>query len=1361
MRFTSISLRQRPLRLFTLALTLLTLLAAAVDEFELDLTYLGELSRMGFNDYVELQLGKMQKLYPDQSDVINLEKARAFYASGRSTEAEKALAAIPASAKIANDVLLFKAQVSAARRQWADADKVYKQFFSKNPQPVSNRRNDQETFKTAVLTYNNVLKALNKPQEAAKILDLLSQVKGAIDERQMAFLKLQTLIDNEDNKAQSGGDVTAKALQDAITGLNDLLFVRDGVSATASLQLARASILIGRQKLATLMPAEAAKKGEIAKITDFEQAIKTINTVSAFIEELEKSLGNAGSSRSLLVDAQFYKAIAFASHAIVTYNRGDQAKAKAQVRGAATLLERLQEEYPDNPFQARIILEFAACNKFSEARFNEKIEMKGGGTGALIAGNLDKVRAFLSQKKYKEAYPPALEALRLGRAGKRLPEIGSLLIVCLAEMDDVNGALALLDYLGDAAPTAPETADAALRLGAMFYTKSRSETSAARKDELDAMTMLAWDRFVTAAPDHPKAPDVAFTVAEQAYKQAAALAQAANAATNPADKAKKAEAAREAFRRTVPKYQRLVEVFGAFSQGTRALYKLGWCHDSLDEKNEAAEAFLDYYEKEDNRKYADDRLEAKFRAAYLMMYGDLPHEAAPLFRELQDVLARADSGFDRKGQTASRILEDCSAYLPWAIDFSAEKFRPAINAFRLRQKGLQDRLDSLRKMLRAGQESLAAMAQESQALDLEHAEVITAIDGMLADLTALATGQISTAMGENTAAMSAAELAKHKEGLAEGIRKRVADLETQKRNEVAGQLLTLEKRRADAIARREQAEKALAAITAEGKTVKAKVAELTRDLAAIQTELDDFEKAREAAEREHIQADADKRTAEGRKASAQAALDEAEDKTAAQQELDAASKETDEITARFQEAFTKLKSLTDEAKLQEIAQRREDLLKVEEEQQLALDDAIKYETDLKLAGKEAESAAADQLAAARQLALCELYGQIMAKPLADRQNSADDLNKNREAAREAETALNNLRQQKITIRRDFLAYREKYARDNSAAAEKQLQTLQEQHEPARGEFTTLKQQAVTAFNTFLNDYPQSTKKPENLARLGSIYLFDLNENQKAAEILQKLATDHPDSAPAKNAFFMLGRAQAENGNPAEAAKSFEKLLAQPESVPLANLIYIADIGLKADAPQVTLLANREILARAANPKHPDHKSITRGYQDRALFTSGQAAFIMKKFDDCIRSLEKLLENNPRTGYFFDVKFLLAESRLQQRPPDLAALEKDVGDILMFAENPLQRTRASCLYADALAQGGDSSRRQAALTNYQLVLLADPAVPENREYIERALYGSAKLFAEGQETQQARAMVSRYRELFSGGKHLAELNRLVP
>ncbi len=281
-----------------------------------------------------------------------------------------------------------------------------------------------------------------------------------------------------------------------------------------------------------------------------------------------------------------------------------------------------------------------------------------------------------------------------------------------------------------------------------------------------------------------------------------------------------------------------------------------------------------------------------------------------------------------------------------------------------------------------------------------------------------------------------------------------------------------------------------------------------------------------------------------------------------------------------------------------------------------------------------------------------------------------------------------------------------------------------------------------------------------MSLLGSIYLFDINEAQKASEILRRLASDFPKAPATQKALFMLGRAQAENNNLQEASQTFAKLLDKPEELALGNLFYVSEVCLQANEPAAAALANREILRRAADPGHADAPLLSVGVRERASFALGQSLVAMKRYPEAVATLEKILRDNERSAYFFDAKFLLAEAKGNSNPPDWEGLEKDLYDILMLSSSPLLRNRASCYYAEALLRSGEAQRRSAALSSFQLVLLADSRKPENLDLIERALYGSAKIYAAEGKAEGAQEMLQRYQELFSGGKHLAEMQRMA-
>ena len=59
-----------------------------------------------------------------------------------------------------------------------------------------------------------------------------------------------------------------------------------------------------------------------------------------------------------------------------------------------------------------------------------------------------------------------------------------------------------------------------------------------------------------------------------------------------------------------------------------------------------------------------------------------------------------------------------------------------------------------------------------------------------------------------------------------------------------------------------------------------------------------------------------------------------------------------------------------------------------------------------------------------------------------------------------------------------------------------------------------------------------------------------------------------------------------------------------------------------------------------------------------------------------------------------------------------------------------------------------------------VVIADADNPGIRTYLEQAIVGSARLFAESGEKERLEDMIARYQQHFAGGQFAAELARLL-
>ena len=1339
---------------FCLAVTMLAAAELPYD-LELDVEFIQKLGELELNDYADLQLKQMAASYPKQQELIGLERARFFYATGNSKQADAAVAAIRKDSPFYPQALILKGQVHAARRRFNDAEKTFQEYFAMIP-TAPKRRADREDFKRAIRIFNRVLTELGKGKEAAAILDKLPKESSAdgehTAERQVAYLKLQALIDIQEANLKEKKPVDVAVLKSCIAQLKPLQFGRDGVSASASLQTARIYNIIGFNELNTAKP--EAKGG----IKTFLEAIRTIKMVDPFLEEMEKARGKES---SLMPEAMYLKGLAIRGNAEVMHFAKKDDLAAKQLKGAATYFETLVATYPDSARQSDALVEHQACAALSDKyQLGVKITLSSSGDGsAEIDAKLEQAKSLFAAKKYAEATPIYLEALRIGRRSRKLPTLAVRLLICLGQLDRVAEGDAILSYLVEAFPEQKDTADAAFRFGGLLYERAKKEKNPEAKALLEESYLRAWDQFVSIAPTHPKAPEVAYAVAQRTFNIAADLARKANAEKNAAKKDELKAQAAEAYRAAIPPFQRLANDFSAFDKGVLAWYKLGWIYYFLEDRPQAAEAFLQYVEKESSTEpdQLANKLEAKFRAAEQLLFGETPEDALQLLKDIDADTAEGGS-LDLRNDKSATIREQAAAFLPMTFDFSAEKLRPQLDEAAAERRKIQGRAKTFTEQAAACDAQDGALSTELEELQRIAAETKEAVDRLDLDFDKRADAQAKQqAKGGKT-------------DYADAYAKLRPAIENAANEETSGMIQDTQ----DAIA---QNQSALEALKAQLAGMDEEIARQKNDIATAQTENEALKKrimdrmdAFQKIDKTILDAEAEKERLEMAASDAQTALDNAanDERTNALEKLKKAQKamgdSTEKLTSLYNE---KAKTVTQEAQ-----KELDSWKKLYDEQVAELEDARRAAArqldDRAVAEARVKSAEAVAKALSSRAAFAQEVRKALQLPAEERLAANEALRKRAASLLKLEDKASALQSERISLQKKHLAvYREEGAKA-LAAIRKQEDALNERIKPVQEDFNVRKQNAVDAYVAYLKRYPKSKNAPVSMARMAGA-LLEMEKPAEAVAVLTKLMETFPEyddrqaecnPAKACQTLYSLARAQAEAGQAAESAASYKRLLesaklkAEVEAFPLPKLRYLAEKGLEIDAPNITYFAGRQILAQVAAGK-PAAAALSKAAIENTAVVTAEAAVKTKKPKVAIDILNKLLADNPKTARFFDAKFLLADAMMALNPPDADGAEQALNEIGNFTKKPSVANQALCKAARILAESDQEDKRRQALSRFHMVLdFADQTDPENLPWIEQSIAGAVKLHKSLDiDTDLIPKLTATYKKLFPKGELL--------
>jgi TolA-binding protein len=1363
----------------------------AAEPMELDFRLLRELNERELFDYSSLLVEQMLARYPQARDRVLVAKAQTLYAARKSKDAEAAIAQIPKNSPVYPEAMLLMGEASCRRGKYDEAVKAYSSYFRQGE--VEKRIPDGEDedavadFRRHVTIYKVALEKVGNIKEAQRVIALLGKIKGGADERGTKFLQLRTVLDAEEAKLDQHKPVNRDAVTKALNGLSQLVFMRDGVGALSYVETARAHVILGGSRLNGVMT-DGSLKGkekmaELAKIRDFIEAVKILKTAAPLLEDIVSSQGGGD---ELLAGALFYQGKGYRGQSLLLHFQDKDGKAEALMKGAAKCFEKVAAEFGDSRYQTPALTEHAKCSRDAQNLFDEKIELAEENVDAQLKLQLEQAQAFFQKKDYDKAIPVYLKAARIGRRSKKLPTVMSPLVVSMGRKGYFVEAEALASYLVEMLPKDETTALCVLQLGASLKEAAKREKDTERKAELEDRAGAVWEWFVRIAPTNSRAPMVAYAIADQQYAKALDLARKAKAITDAkAQEAAKA-AARDAMTAAIPKFLRVVNDFGTSVYAPNALYNLGWCYYENGDRAEAADAFLRYADNDDlEPKYADQRLQAKFRAAECMMLGTQPEEAVGQFQELLAWTSPGNGrGFDPNTESAKRLRDVARMDVGYSYDQVAEQLRPKLTELRDQLRTAEKSVKKNEDSIRERQENLADLEKQSELAKQEFSNLEKAYTGYLLEFHEAAQQQAVQEETEDPDKMAPDLRARALENRELRVQKLEAEMEKQARDNTAGELATL----------RETAEKT----EADRAALDDRIAQLLADIAELRKVLPKPEKAQEPAgdsvarlgglatmlrecgsilERDMLNARKDLAAKAAAHKALLARIVELETKQRAAE--DQATTLRDDVVAA-NDAKEKARLTVERDKAEEaLASNKEELATayrksaalardVEAAQATASKASAAYaelypqatslQWQCERAAKKAALLAAQATATSAAVPFAEALSAALDLPTAERAARRGDLDP---MAAKAVAAYGELRDARIAatvLERSHISDQIE-TQKRELAADRELATkTRAELAPVTAEFTSWKQKGIAAFETYLKSPGSNrTNVAEVLAKLGTTYL-ELEDFAKAETVLSKLAKEHPDSPSGKGALFNLARAQYETGKKAEAAATFEELLAHPDAVSLPDLQYIGRAMLESGQPAVSLKACSELVARSERKSSPDYEEAQR-IRGTSLFRAGRASLDLKKYDQAIKYMDTLLKENPKTGFFYEIKFATAEARRSLTPPDLDGAVRDLNEIA-FATDPVLKNRADYQLGEMWVGTKDQELVAKGANRLRLVVdLADPAVPENLPWIEKSMIAAARAYARLGRADERDMMAQAYRERFPKGQYLSELSKL--
>ncbi|HBA86141.1 MAG TPA: hypothetical protein DCZ95_18825 [Verrucomicrobia bacterium] len=285
--------------------------------------------------------------------------------------------------------------------------------------------------------------------------------------------------------------------------------------------------------------------------------------------------------------------------------------------------------------------------------------------------------------------------------------------------------------------------------------------------------------------------------------------------------------------------------------------------------------------------------------------------------------------------------------------------------------------------------------------------------------------------------------------------------------------------------------------------------------------------------------------------------------------------------------------------------------------------------------------------------------------------------------------------------------------------------------------------AIKAYDFFIANYSASPLAPKALSLKGAVQM-ELRD-PRAAATFGELSSKYPQSDEGKNALFALVRSAIEINQLDQAKTAFDKMLSRPDTYSLDEFARVGQAFLDAGMKKEAALAFQQVVSKSAD----------RNLLERSLFGLGSAEFALKNYDAAIKALNELMTKYPKSGLFYDAKFMLGTA--YEQVDRLKEAQEVLSDVFKYADKPLLINQASFNLGLIQKKMGEKA---AALASFQRVaLLSDPRIQELRPLIEKSLMESIALFSELQRYQDVQDCCDQYVKTFPSGDQAEAVRKI--